>query len=105
MCDARTRQLLHEQILHGTGLGLAIAKGIMEAHGGAISAQSPANGRGRSLHSNLPARGYARMSAKIRALIINDEAAILRVLKPALEANSHEMASSGTVAEGMKRIT
>jgi two-component system KDP operon response regulator KdpE len=44
------------------------------------------------------------MSAKIRVLVIDDEAAILRFLKPALEANNYEMASAGTVAEGIKRI-
>jgi len=44
------------------------------------------------------------MTAKIRALVIDDEAAILRFLKPALEANSYEMSSAGTVAEGLKRI-
>ena len=37
-------------------------------------------------------------------LVIDDEAAILRFLKPALEANNYEMASAGTVAEGIKRI-
>ncbi len=44
------------------------------------------------------------MSAKIRVLVIDDEAPILRFLKPALEANNYEMASAGTVAEGIKRI-
>jgi two-component system, OmpR family, sensor histidine kinase KdpD len=38
----------------GTGLGLAIAKGIMEAHGGAIAAESPlVNGRGTRMTMSL----------------------------------------------------
>lgn len=44
------------------------------------------------------------MSAKTRVLVVDDEAAILRFLKPALEANNYEMASAGTVAEAIKRI-
>ena len=44
------------------------------------------------------------MSAKIRILVIDDEAAILRFLKPALEASDYEMASAGTVAEAIKRV-
>src|SRR5262249_27391096 len=44
------------------------------------------------------------MSAKVRALIIDDEGAILRFLKPALEANNYEMTSAGTIADGLKRI-
>jgi two-component system sensor histidine kinase KdpD len=39
----------------GAGLGLAIAKGIMEAHGGSIAAQSPlANGRGTRIVLTFP---------------------------------------------------
>ena len=44
------------------------------------------------------------MSARLRVLVIDDEAAILRFLKPALEANNYEMASSGSVADGIKRV-
>lgn len=44
------------------------------------------------------------MTAKLRVLVIDDEAAILRFLKPALEASSYDMTSAGTVADGIKRI-
>ena len=39
----------------GTGLGLAIAKGIMDAHGGAVEALSPAAGeRGTRVTLKFP---------------------------------------------------
>lgn len=44
------------------------------------------------------------MNARARVLVIDDEAAILRFLKPALEANSYEMSSTDTVADAIKRI-
>ena len=40
----------------------------------------------------------------IRVLVVDDEAAILRFLKPALEANNYEMTSAGSVMEAKKRI-
>lgn len=44
------------------------------------------------------------MNTKSKVLVIDDEAAILRFLKPALEANGYEMATAGTVAEATKLI-
>lgn len=44
------------------------------------------------------------MSAKVQVLVVDDEAAILRFLKPALEANGYEMTSADSVAEATKRI-
>ena len=44
------------------------------------------------------------MTGRARALVVDDEPAILRLLKPVLEANSYEFISAGTIAESLKRI-
>jgi two-component system KDP operon response regulator KdpE len=44
------------------------------------------------------------MTGKPRVLVVDDEAAILRFLKPALEANGYDVTAAGTVDEAMKRI-
>jgi len=44
------------------------------------------------------------MSQKARVLVVDDEAAILRFLTPALKANNYELISAGTVAEATRRI-
>jgi len=44
------------------------------------------------------------MTFRIRALVVDDEPAILRLLRPVLEANNYEFTSAGTIAESIKRI-
>lgn len=44
------------------------------------------------------------MNAKSRVLVVDDEPAIVRFLKPALEANDYELTSTGTVVDALKRI-
>lgn len=44
------------------------------------------------------------MSGKSRILIVDDEPAILRFLRPAVEANGYDMESVGTVAEALKSV-
>ncbi len=44
------------------------------------------------------------MSGRLQALVVDDEPAILRFLKPALEANDYDVASARGVAEALKRI-
>lgn len=44
------------------------------------------------------------MTGRTRALVVDDEVAILRFLKPALEANNYEMISAATVADAVKHI-
>src|SRR6187551_2037818 len=44
------------------------------------------------------------MTGRSRALVVDDEPAILRLLKPVLEANNYQFISAGTVAESIKCI-
>ena len=44
------------------------------------------------------------MTGKTRVLVVDDEPAILRFLKPALEANNYEIETAGTVADATKLI-
>jgi two-component system, OmpR family, KDP operon response regulator KdpE len=44
------------------------------------------------------------MTGKTRVLVVDDEPAILRFLRPALEANSYEIETAGTVADATKLI-
>jgi two-component system KDP operon response regulator KdpE len=44
------------------------------------------------------------MTGKLRVLVVDDEPAILKFLKPALEANDYDVVSAATAAEAVKRI-
>jgi two-component system KDP operon response regulator KdpE len=54
-------------------------------------------------HPDLSAR-TAAMTSKTRVLVVDDEPAILRFLKPALEANDYQLTTAGSVADSIKRI-
>ena len=44
------------------------------------------------------------MSGRARVLVVDDEPAILKFLKPALEANAYEIHTVGTAAEAIRSI-
>lgn len=44
------------------------------------------------------------MTGKMRALVVDDEPAILKFLRPALESNDYVVTSAGSIAEATKRI-
>src|SRR3954471_1706921 len=58
----------------------------------------------RHAHDHDVSTRGRRMNGKTRVLLVDDEAAILRFLKPVLQANAYELTSAGTVAEALQRI-
>ena len=88
-----------EGLTGGTGLGLAICKGLVEAHGGRIQAESGGAGLGARFTFTIPAAGDAAPEAappagtprppgergeKTRVLVVDDDPETLRYVRDTL---------------------
>ena len=93
--------------LRGSGLGLAICKGLVEAHGGRIRAESDGPGQGTRFTFTLPAAedparatGAARDGARPAGepppvLVVDDDARMLRFVRDALAEAGYAPLATG----------
>ncbi len=95
----------------GHGLGLAICKGLVQAHGGRIRAESPGPGRGATVTFTLPVAGEPGAEApaplppgrpageKARILVVDDDPGTLRSVRDALSAAGYAPLVTGEPGE------
>ena len=98
----------------GTGLGLVICKGLVEAHGGRIQAESGGPGEGARLTFTVPVAGDAAQpgsagrgpsapgpghSAPARVLVVDDDPQTLRSVREALAGAGYAVLVTGDPAE------
>ncbi len=86
----------------GLGLGLALVRGIVECHGGQVSAESPGKGRGSRFRVRLPlsdAGCAARPTTPPiapdvtprRVLVVEDDTDMCDLLREVLESSGHTL--------------
>jgi signal transduction histidine kinase/ActR/RegA family two-component response regulator len=98
----------------GLGLGLALVKGVIELHGGEVSAHSEGVGRGAEFTLGLPSqpepvraappeRERERVQRARRVLVIEDNEDAAESLKEALELDRHEVALAFDGPHGLEK--
>ena len=101
----------------GFGLGLAICKGLVEAHGGRISARSEGHGQGTRITFTIPAvaepvdgqtsealaagaaEGQRRGAVRPRVLVLDDDPQSLRFARDALASRGYTPVVTGDARE------
>ena len=102
----------------GLGLGLAICKGVVEAHEGTLTAESPGKGRGATFRVELKTMPDPEEEPKIgqdgvtpvapsdpspqTILVVEDEPATLRLMARLLRGLGHDVTTADTFAGALE---
>jgi len=97
----------------GLGLGLALVKGLVQLHGGEVSAQSEGLGKGAVFTVHLPLEETAAVETSIapvsvgrcrrRVLVVEDNCDAAETLREVLELIGHEVAVAHSGPEALQK--
>jgi PAS domain S-box-containing protein len=96
----------------GLGLGLAICRGLVEAHGGQITAASKGLGSGATFFVELPTitatfiglpapTGVTAPSRRLRVLVVEDDTDAAAAISAVLRLRGHDVTVAGSVREAL----